>query len=379
MSSTHHDIYTLHRLFFLCFESKMSRPTRQRISVEDKLRLVRAHRNLEDYQLLADQLGINRSTARSIVSTAMRQDDPELIVNKPRGGPRRIKVDDEMREVVEEILGGNPAITLRDLNAEVRRRLPHKPHITEAHLGRVCRGMFFTLKKLEAAPIDRNREDVKEERLSYATWFLEVANSSPRIVYIDESGFNVWTQRTRGRARIGQRAVRTVHGQRGENLTLILAVSPQNGVEKHSFHVGGTTAAKFREFFASLEDAVGQQTHCIFVLDNAPCHRAIEPTSANHVVRFLPAYSPMLTPVENAFSAWKWTVKNRLSDPQVQATFSDPVAAREQGMNLGQWRRHKLQQFGEEGIPVVTASKVANWQTHCMSFFPRCFAKEDIL
>ena len=189
---------------------------------------------------------------------------------------------------------------------------------------------------------DRNRPDVKEERHHYATWFLEVANCSPRLVYIDELGFNVWTQRTRGRARIGQRAIRTVNSQRGENLTIILAVSPQCGVEMHSFHVGGTTSTKFAEFFASLEERIGLGTPCVFILDNAPCHRAVRPSSADHHVRFLPAYSPMLTPVENAFSAWKWEVKNRLSDPGLQAIFSYPVAAHNRGLNLAQWRRHPL-------------------------------------
>lgn len=72
---------------------------------------------------------------------------------------------------------------------------------------------------------------------------------------------------------VGERPMNTVNGQRGENLTLILSVSPQNDMEKHIFHVGGTiTAAKFGEFFASLEETVELQTPCIFILDNTPCH-----------------------------------------------------------------------------------------------------------
>ena len=52
----------------------------------------------------------------------------------------------------------------------------------------------------------------------------------PELIYVDESGFNLWTARTRGRARRGARAVRVVNGQRGANFTLILAVSSQRGV-----------------------------------------------------------------------------------------------------------------------------------------------------
>ena len=37
--------------------------------------------------------------------------------------------------------------------------------------------------------------------------------------------------KTRGRARRGDRAVRTVYGLRDENMALLLAVSPQLGIE----------------------------------------------------------------------------------------------------------------------------------------------------
>lgn len=59
---------------------------------------------------------------------------------------------------------------LRDMNAELRRCL------CDTHLGRVCEAMFFTVKKLEPVPVDRNRLDAKEQRKEYATWFLEVAS-----------------------------------------------------------------------------------------------------------------------------------------------------------------------------------------------------------
>ena len=112
-----------------------------------------------------------------------------------------------------------------------------------------------------------------------------------------------------------------IHGQRGENLTLMLELSPQNDVTKHSFHVGGITAVKFQELFAALEEAIGLPTSYFFILDNASCHRAIQTTSPNHVIRSLSAYSSMLTPVENAFSAWKWAVKTSSKTQQLSLRF----------------------------------------------------------
>ena len=88
------------------------------------------------------------------------------------------------------------------------------------------------MKKMETVPQDRNRPDVIDSRRAYAAWYLEVTNmeQSPELIYIDKSGFNLWTARTRGRVRSGARAVRVVNGQRGANFTLILAVPSQRGV-----------------------------------------------------------------------------------------------------------------------------------------------------
>ena len=58
----------------------------------------------------------------------MKQADPEQITNKTRGEGTRSWVGNEMRRKVEVILRENVAIMLKDMNAELRRRLPNKPH-----------------------------------------------------------------------------------------------------------------------------------------------------------------------------------------------------------------------------------------------------------
>ena len=108
-----------------------------------------------------------------------------------------------------------------------------------------------------------------------------MAQFAPRVIYIDESGFNIWTQRTRGRARVGERAVRVVNGQRGESMTLILAILVTNGIEKSQFYGGGTTKERFVTFLHDLEETVGDSP-CIFVLDNAPCHRGVQVRNVEH-------------------------------------------------------------------------------------------------
>ena len=79
--------------------------------------------------------------------------------------------------------------------------------------------------KLEDAPMDRNNLQVKEEHREFVL-LLTQEGINQNLLYVDECGFNLFTRRTRGRARVGQRAVRQVCNSRGKNINIILAISP---------------------------------------------------------------------------------------------------------------------------------------------------------
>lgn len=73
-----------------------------------------------------------------------------------------------------------------------------------------------------------------------------------------------------------------------------------------------------RTFFSASSETVSVDNDAALVLDSSPCHRETMTISPRHNIQFLPAYSPMPIPIENAFSAWKWSIKNRLAEPQNQ-------------------------------------------------------------
>ena len=68
-------------------------------------------------------------------------------------------------------------------------------------------GQLIGLKKMETVAANRNSEEVKLARREYAEWLVQAHGHNEEIIFIDESGFNLWLARTRGRARVGQRAV----------------------------------------------------------------------------------------------------------------------------------------------------------------------------
>ena len=63
--------------------------------------------------LLADRLGVNRSTARGIVARYIREG---RIRERPRGGRSNVLVDDEMRQCLEDIINEDCVLTLSQKN-----------------------------------------------------------------------------------------------------------------------------------------------------------------------------------------------------------------------------------------------------------------------
>ena len=80
-------------------------PPRNRISLQHRERVVGAFENdNEDYLLVADTLGVNRSTARGTVA---RYVPTGRIAERPRGGRNHIRVDDEMRDCFNPLRPNN--------------------------------------------------------------------------------------------------------------------------------------------------------------------------------------------------------------------------------------------------------------------------------
>lgn len=197
-------------------------------------------------------------------------------------------------------------------------------------------------------------------------------------VYVDETGLNLHISRTRGRAAVGERAARVVCGQRGRNMTVIMAISDQVGVAYYEVVWGGVTAEVFRDFLTSLGVVLGDEPATV-VMDNAPAHRGAELADSDlHPVRKLAPHSPFLNPIENMFSVFKADLKQRLS--QVQDRLDDRAAALAAGhRGLVTWRSSILEDLAHLAVPAVTREKVCAAYRHANTFLGACLAREDIL
>jgi transposase len=153
---------------------------RNRIAQEHRQRIVQAFENEdEDYLLVADTLGVNRSTARGIVARFIKEG---RIHELPRCSRNNIRVDEEMRDCLEQIINDNCVLTLVQINRELRRRLPHKPEIHESTVARTLNGMLFTLKRGCPQKSNIRRPRLKNRFCSnFAQIYLIISENAPDI------------------------------------------------------------------------------------------------------------------------------------------------------------------------------------------------------
>ena len=93
----------------------------------------------------------------------------------PRGGRRRIKIDDEMIEFFVAQVEEKPTVTLRELNQTNRVQLDGKPHVSEQAISKRLDGLLFTVKMVRAVAMQWNT----------ATWLLTEAADDHKV-FVDE-------------------------------------------------------------------------------------------------------------------------------------------------------------------------------------------------
>ena len=93
------------------------------------------------------------------------------------------------------------------------------------------------------------------------------------LVYIDETGFSLWTKRAFGRGRVGDTVNRQVGGHRVRNVTVIAAISDIGGKFSHLINLSSVSKI-FPSFVASVDAILGGDRPTV-ILDNAPIHNGI--------------------------------------------------------------------------------------------------------
>ncbi|WP_293152789.1 transposase [Microcoleus sp. bin48.metabat.b7b8b9.023] len=127
------------------------------------------------------------------------------------------------------------------------------------------------------------------------------------LIFIDKSGVNLAMVRLYARALKGQRAKGAKPTKRGQNVSIIGAISVSEILTSVNL-IGGTDAITFEAFIIKKLVPKLWKGACV-VMDNCPIHlgdevkKAIEKKGAKLIL--LSPYSPDFSPIENLWSKLK--------------------------------------------------------------------------
>ncbi|NES80351.1 MAG: IS630 family transposase [Moorea sp. SIO2B7] len=135
-------------------------------------------------------------------------------------------------------------------------------------------------------------------RFEYREWVLGI--DPHNLIFVDESGVNLGMTRLYGKAKKGERLYDSCPGNRGQNISLIGALSLNGLIATMS--IPGSVNSEI--FITYVQKVLAPQlwVGAIVVMDNLSVHQAkkirelIESAGAKLV--FLPPYSPDLSPIE---------------------------------------------------------------------------------
>lgn len=216
--------------------------------------------------------------------------------------------------------------------AGARTRGEHEYHVPCAAAGRVD-GEKKSLIASEQDPVAR------------AAWREEMADvPTERLVFVDETGTHTQMTPLYARAPRGQRAYGHVPRNHTRNTTLIAALTPA-GLDAPMVLEGAMDREAFVAWlhhFLVPTLRVGQ----VVVMDNLDVHKGMQVRQiiegAGCTLRYLPAYSPDLSPIEGAYSK----VKTRLR-------------------RAGKRTQGELEAAIGEAVEAVTMSDAHGWFAHC--------------
>lgn len=144
------------------------------------------------------------------------------------------------------------------------------------------------------------------ERKAYALRLRSIAID--KILFLDETGFNLHTSRHYGYSPKGVDCVTTVPANRGRNVS-VLAIIGKNRVLHKKIIIGPYNSNIFKLFLNECKEQEIFKQDNFVVMDNVRFHKTPEILSFfsenRYNVIYLPPYSPQLNPIEEFFSAVK--------------------------------------------------------------------------
>jgi transposase len=214
-----------------------------------------------------------------------------------------------------------------------------------------CQSLFGAAgdESLGLEPQKKSLIASERDEAARQVWREEMAQvAAHQLVFVDECGSHLALTPLYTYAPRGERAVGSVPKNRGQNTTIMGALT-LSGVEAAMTLEGAADGAAFEVFVERILLPVLHPGQLV-VMDNLNIHKSqrvrqlIERAGCR--VWFLPTYSPDLNPIEKAWSKLKEYLRR-----------------------IGARMRESLEQAIGQGLDTITAQDAVHWFRHCGCHF----------
>lgn len=339
-------------------------------STQRKAQIIAVFESGGDWRRRAEELCVPVSTAYRWINLG---DLPDR-----RGGARGRKILEEHLAFISEEIERNPRICLDELRVLLcnKYEIQVSNECIRGHLD----GLLYTLKAVRLEPENGNSPENKDKRHAYVRSLLDYQSRNLPILYIDETNFNIHISRKEGRSRRGTRASVVAAGSRGANIHVIGCIGVI-GLVHHSVKRGSFKKEDaqiwVKECLRRGMMAYGQKV--VLVLDNAPCHSGVEdvlmsPEFEENVILRLGPYSPMLNPIESAWSVLKSDVKKELAR-KIGDILNNSNRA---NLTITEYRLQALEEIIHSSIVKITPSLCNSVISGIQKWIPNVLNYEDM-
>ncbi|POM71723.1 Hypothetical protein PHPALM_11668 [Phytophthora palmivora] len=368
-----------------------SQATLKKKTHDERRRVLDAYHAGRNWREVARLNGFKRSTAEYLVSHGRVKD-------LRRGGAQNVNVTPAIKEVLEGYLNGtdfNVDLSMFTISRHLLDMLYTVKQVSRRH---VCYHYVIVNTnedpvkiKTRIEPTTCNNETNKEKRKQFAEALVEHHRLGNLVIYFNESNYNLYTKRSRGRAKKGKRAIEKLPPTKRANLQIQCAVSSAFGVVAYRTRRGSIKMQDIADFVDELYAAVKDSDvfkhdftgkKIVVVFDNAPAHSQTETLVTTHddlVLLRLGPYSPMRNPIENCFSVLKSHIKEYLALMRPEMTQA-PTARTATGslISMTEARMRLLVRAAHVSMPKITHQLVVTMELHSRDFVNAAIRYEDM-
>ncbi len=202
---------------------------------------------------------------------------------------------------------------------EIRERLTDHfelslRYISISTIYKALKSIKIKRKRVKAFLPERNTQKTKEDRKRVSCEILYCLKNNWFFIFVDEVGFNKNLVPLYGYSKTGTR-IQSTTAEKGINYSVIAAMSNEGFICFQIFK-GSVKAGDFWYFMVELLKIClnrNKDRKYIFLMDNASIHHAknYETIKNKFTILSNAPYSPMINPIEEMFSKWKHTFRQK--------------------------------------------------------------------